>query len=70
VCHTGGLIIFEGFFFLFLVIAMDLSIDTFHATLLTTATTMIVFIAHDDESPVVALPNPTQHSYFPSRLST
>jgi hypothetical protein len=58
------LIIFEGFFFLFLVIAMDLSIDTFHATLLTTATTTIVFIAHD-ESPV-ALPNPTQHSYFPS----
>jgi hypothetical protein len=42
---------------------MDLSIDTFHATLLTTATT-VVFIAHD-ESPV-ALPNPTQHSYFSS----
>ncbi len=44
----------RGFFFLSLVIAMDLSIDTFHAILLTTATTIVVIVR--DESLVANFP--------------
>jgi hypothetical protein len=43
---------------------MDLSIDTFHAIVITTATTSVVIVR--DERVFVALPNPTQHSYFSS----